>query len=128
MSAANAGYSTGYGNYSSTTRGPYGSYRTTGTVSATVYNPGQAYAARAAANGQNQAMIDRTVANGQRNLAQLEQSVIKDNTLLPGEWYGGQLHFQKPSRLEGDNGAKTYSISIRVGSDTHQINAVQSFN
>lgn len=25
-------------------------------------------------------------------MAALEQSVIKDNTLMLGEWYGGQLH------------------------------------
>ncbi|WP_407179547.1 hypothetical protein [Bradyrhizobium sp. STM 3562] len=37
-------------------------------------------------------MIAATVETGQRNMAVLEQSVIKDNTLMPGEWYGGQLH------------------------------------
>jgi hypothetical protein len=27
--------------------------------------------------------------------------VIKDNTLLPGEWYGGQLHLAAPTDQDG---------------------------
>ncbi len=126
MSASNAGYSTGYGNFNSTTTSPYGTFNTTGTVTTRVYDPGKAYLARAAADAKNQAMFDRTVATGRQKLAQLEGTVIKDNTLLPGEWYGGQLHFKKPSKFEGDSGVKTYSISIRVGSDVHHIKIIQS--
>lgn len=126
MAAANAGRSTSYGNVYSTTTSPYGTFNTTSTVTATIYDPGKAYLAQAAANTQNQAMFDQTLAAGQRNLAQLEGTVIKDNTLLPGEWYGGQLHFKKPSKFEGDSGVKTYSISIRVGSDVHYIKIIQS--
>jgi hypothetical protein len=40
-------------------------------------------------------MFAATVETGQRNMATLEQSVIKDNTLMPGEWYGGQLHLRR---------------------------------
>jgi hypothetical protein len=32
-------------------------------------------------------MIGTAIETGQRNMAVLEQAVIKDNTLLPGEWY-----------------------------------------
>jgi hypothetical protein len=35
----------------------------------------------------------------------LEQSVIKDNTLMPGEWYDGQLHLAPPTDQAG--GQKT---------------------
>jgi hypothetical protein len=31
-------------------------------------------------------MVAATVETGQRNMATLEQAVIKDNTLMPGEW------------------------------------------
>ena len=41
-------------------------------------------------------MISTTVEAGQRNMVVLEQSVIKDNTLMPGEWYGGQLTWRHP--------------------------------
>ena len=49
--------------------------------------------------------------------------VIKDNTLLPGEWYGGQLHLQP---LVADEGrAKTYQIAVQVGGDRHEIDIAQ---
>jgi hypothetical protein len=55
-------------------------------------------------------------------LANLEHSVIKDDTLMPGEWYGGTLNIQP---LVSQNGRKTYTISIMVGSDRHEITIVQ---
>jgi hypothetical protein len=72
---------------------------------------------------QNEATFAATVENGQRNMAALEQSVIKDNTLMPGEWYGGQLHLAPPTDQGG--GPKTYSITIKVGSDLHVIEVAQ---
>ena len=68
-------------------------------------------------------MIDSAVETGQRNLAVLEQAAIKDNTLLPGEWYGGQLQFDAPVGQTGE--AKTYRISVAFGSDVHEIDVVQ---
>jgi hypothetical protein len=53
-------------------------------------------------------MIASTIQQGQLNLATLERAVIKDNTLMPGEWYGGQLHLQPPES-GSSNAAKTYS-------------------
>jgi hypothetical protein len=55
-------------------------------------------------------------------MAMLERAVIKDNTLMPGEWYGGQLHIQP---LISDAGMKLYSISLQVGSDIHEISIMQ---
>ena len=68
-------------------------------------------------------MFAATVETGQRNMAALEQSVIKDNTLMPGEWYGGQLHLAPPTDQGG--GPKIYSIVIKVGSDLHIIEVAQ---
>ena len=56
-------------------------------------------------------------------MAMLERGVIKDNTLMPGEWYGGQLHIQP--LVSDDGSAKTYSIAVLVGSDRHEITIVQ---
>jgi hypothetical protein len=41
----------------------------------------------------------------------LEASAIKDNTLMPGEVYGGKLHIDRPA----SNSGKAYSITIHVG-------------
>jgi hypothetical protein len=68
-------------------------------------------------------MISATIERGQQNMAMLERAVIKDNTLMPGEWYGGQLHL---SPLVSDTGPmKTYSIAVLVGTDRHEITIVQ---
>jgi hypothetical protein len=109
----------GYGNYSSTTVGPRGNYQTTGTF----YSPTAAAIAQNNAAVQNEAMFAVTIERGQQNMAQLERSVIKDNTLMPGEWYGGQLHLAPPTDQGG--GPKTYSIVITVGADRHVIEVAQ---
>jgi hypothetical protein len=72
---------------------------------------------------QNEAMFAATIERGQQNMAQLEESVIKDNTLMPGEWYGGQLHLAPPTDQSGAQ--KVYSIVIVVGRDRHVIEVAQ---
>ena len=68
-------------------------------------------------------MFAATIENGQRNMAALEQTVIKDNTLMPGEWYGGQLHIAPPTDQAG--GQKSYTIVITVGQDRHVVDINQ---
>ena len=113
-SAANAGY---YNN-TATVYGPNG----VRTVNVSGYDPTAAAIAQNRAAAQNQAMIANTIETGQRNMAILEKTIIKDDTLLPGEWYGGQLVFDPP---QGD-GPKNYTLSIQIGGDVHQIYVVQS--
>jgi hypothetical protein len=108
----------GYYNANSTVYTPRGSYQ----VHTTGYSPTAAAIAQSNANAQNSAMISNTIETGQRNLAVLEQAVIKDNTLMPGEWYGGQLHI---APLVSADGNKTYTISVLVGSERHEIHASQ---
>jgi hypothetical protein len=114
MSAASAGdyNATGY------MSGPNG----VSTVNIHGYDPTAAAIAQNRAAAQNEAMISSAVETGQRNLVNLEHAVIKDNTLLPGEWYVGQLQFEAPN----GSTSKNYSITVQIGSDTHQINIVQA--
>jgi hypothetical protein len=114
-SASRAGY---YNNTStvSTSRGTY-------QVHTTGYSPTANAIAQSNAAVQNEAMISGIVEQGQKNMAGLEQGVIKDNTLLPGEWYGGQLHLQ-PLAREGE-GTKQYSIALLVGNERHEIDISQ---
>jgi hypothetical protein len=100
-----------------------GSYTTPSGGTGTFYSPTAAAIAQNNAAVQNEAMFAATVETGQRNMATLEQSVIKDNTLLPGEWYGGQLHIAPPTDQAG--GQKTYTIVITVGADRHVIDVAQ---
>ncbi|MGY4402827.1 hypothetical protein [Bradyrhizobium sp. USDA 3315] len=112
------------GNAYSASQAGYGHYTTPGGRTGTFYSPTAAAIARGNATAQNEAMIATTIEAGQRNMAVLEQSVIKDNTLLPGEWYGGQLHLAPPATPDG-GGPKTYTIVITVGPDRHVIDISQ---
>ena len=91
----------GAANAYSASRAGYGSYTTPGGRTGTFYSPTAAVIAQNNAAIQNEAMFAATVETGQRNMAALEQSVIKDNTLMPGEWYGGQLHIAPPTDQAG---------------------------
>ena len=122
VAAAGNSYSAsraGYYNSSSTVYTPRGAYQ----VQTAGYSPTAAAIAQSNAGAQNAEMISATIERGQANMATLERSVIKDNTLMPGEWYGGQLHLAP--LVAGDSPAKTYSISITVGPDRHDITVVQ---
>ena len=113
----------GAANAYSASQAGYGSYTTPSGRTGTFYSPTANVIAQNNAAYQNEAMIAATVENGQRNMAVLEQSVIKDNTLIPGEWYGGQLHVAPPTDQGG--GAKTYTIVITVGTERHVIDVSQ---
>jgi len=114
-SAAHAGYY----NASSTVYTPRGVYN----VETTGYSPAAAAIAQQNASAENAAMISATIERGQANLANLERTVIKDDTLMPGEWYGGALHIAP--LVSSDSGPKAYTISVQVGSDRHELNVVQ---
>jgi SOS response associated peptidase (SRAP) len=45
----------------------------------------------------NQVMIASTIESGPQRMAALEQTVIKDITVVPEGWYGGQLHLPPPA-------------------------------
>ena len=107
----------------SASRAGYGSYTTPSGRSGTFYSPTAAAIAQNNAAYQNEAMVSTIVETGQRNMAALEQSVIKDNTLMPGEWYGGQLHLAPPSSEV--SAQKTYTIVITVGTERHVIDVAQ---
>jgi hypothetical protein len=107
----------------SASRAGYGSYTTPSGRSGTFYSPTAAAIAQNNAAYQNEAMFATIVESGQRNMGVLEQSVIKDNTLMPGEWYGGQLHLAPPTSEVSAH--KTYTIVITVGTERHVIDVAQ---
>lgn len=115
----------GAANAYSASRAGYGTYTTPRGGHGTFYSPTAAAIAQNNAAAQNEAMIAATVERGQQTMAQLEQSVIKDNTLMPGEWYGGQLHLSPPTTPPSGN-QKAYSIVLQVGADRHVIEVAQA--
>jgi len=112
------------GNAYSASHAGYGHYTTPSGRTGTFYSPTASVIAQNNAAYQNEAMIATTIETGQRNMAMLEQAVIKDNTLMPGEWYGGQLHLAPPTDQGG--AAKAYTIVITVGTERHVIDVSQA--
>jgi len=86
------------------------------------YSPAAAAIAQSNASAQNAELVSATIERGQANMATLERAVIKDNTLMPGEWYGGQLHI---APLVSQDGPKIYTLSVSIGSDRHEIRIAQ---
>jgi len=118
---AMAASQSGYCSSNSTVYTPQGTYN----VHTTGFSPTANAIAQSRAAAQNEAMIASTIEQGQQNLAMLERAVIKDNTLLPGEWYGGQLHLQ-PLASDSSADGRTYTIAMVVGADRHEIDIVQA--
>lgn len=114
--ASDAGYRT----KTTTVNAPTGSY----SYQTTSYKPSVALAAGRRSARQDERLINAAIKQGQGNLKKLEKQVLKDNTLLPGEWYGGTLQLQ-PLSGDASGGPKTYSIALRVGPDEHRIDIVQ---
>jgi hypothetical protein len=122
LAAAGNSYSAsqaGYYRSHSTVYTPRGSYN----VTTTGYSPAAAAIAQSNANAANAELIDATIARGQANMANLERGVIKDDTLMPSEWYGGQVHIQ-PLISEG-GATKYYKLAVLVGSERHEIQIAQ---
>ena len=113
----------GAANAYSASQAGHGTYTTPSGRTGTFYSPTAAVIAQNNAAVQNEAMFAATIETGQRNMAALEQTVIKDNTLMPGEWYGGQLHIAPPTDQAG--GQKSYTIVITVGTDRHLVDIAQ---
>jgi hypothetical protein len=109
-----------YRTKTTTVHSPTGSY----SYRTATYSPSRAAAAHNRAMRQNVRLIDAAIKDGQGNLAALEREVIKDNTLMPGEWSGGTLHIAPPADAGGAS-PKRYSIALTVGPDRHEIDVVQ---
>lgn len=79
------------------------------------------------AEAQNAAWASQAAAAGQQNLAALEQLAIKDDTVMPGETYGGKLSIEGPAGSDA-NTTKLYTLVLMVGPDRHEIQVSQGPN
>jgi hypothetical protein len=85
------------------------------------YSAGNSYWRQAHASEKNAQMANDVSAAHARNMASLE-GVLKSNTLMPGQSYGGLVTLSPP---ESEEGGKQYVIRVKVGPDRHEIVAVQ---
>jgi hypothetical protein len=90
-------------------------------VSANSLSAGNSYWRQAHATDKNAEMTNDVSATHARNMAALE-SVLKSNTLMPGQSYEGLVTLSPP---ESEESGKQYVIRIKIGPDRHEIVAVQ---
>ena len=69
----------------------------------------------------NSIMVGGTILEGIERLNELEETVLKDGRLMPGQWHGGQVHIERP----GAEGRRTYTLAVMVGTDRHEFDIVQ---
>lgn len=113
MSAANAGYVTTTGSFNG--YGPNGG--TYGSYSSTTYDPLRAQLAQQAANSETAADLAMLRGQGEQNMAALQQTILKDNTVMPGEWFGGSVVLEPPQKTSG--GPVNYTLSVEFAGEQH---------
>ncbi len=115
MEAANAGQSYNSGTYNS-----YGGYgnNTYGSYSGYSYDPYAAQAAQSAAQAQTDADFARIKASGEQNMAELQRTILKMQTVAPGQWYGGTIVVQMP---DPNDTAIPVTVRVNVGSEAHEF-------
>lgn len=119
MSAANAGQVNTTGTVQ--TYGPYGpSY---GTFTASTRDPVRAQIAQDAAAAETRADFAAIREQGERNLVALQRTILKDNTVLAGEWIGGTIVLAQPEFPDGKNAS--YLIRIGFGGEVHEFQVSQ---
>lgn len=57
---------------------------------------------------------------GELNVAALENNMLMDNTILPGESYGGAFVFDA-AKVAKLSDPKQYTINFKIGADVHKI-------
>jgi hypothetical protein len=121
-SAANAGYSNTYGTYSGSTYSNYGtSTQTFGTYAGTTYNYAAAQAAQNAAQARANANIGQLNEQARTNLNALA-SMLKKETIFPGELRGGIVRVQMPNVTDSPT---DFSVNISIDGEMHAFRFVQ---
>jgi hypothetical protein len=89
-----------------------------------INNPWTAAATGAAIGATAGNAAGHIAVGAQIDIAALETTMLKDNTLLPGEGYGGVFIIQPPAYSSSAD-EKSYQITFRVGGDVHVFSAEQ---
>jgi len=122
VNTANAGYTNTTGTYYVSTSPGYGP-STFGTYSATTYDYVAAQAAQNAARAESEARHARVLAEGEAQLRTLETTLLKKQTVFPGEWYGG--HIKVEMRPVGD-AASIIVLKVNLDGEVHTFRFKQA--
>jgi hypothetical protein len=127
MSAASSGYYSGYGTYSGSTFGTFGSTpysaMTTGTVSVSGYDYGRAQAAQSMANAQNQATFARMAEQNAANMKSLK-SYMRTTTVDPQQILGGSIMFELPKAARDSKSDVPMAFTVTVNGEEHRFDVL----
>lgn len=59
----------------------------------------------------------------QYQLNHLQASILKDHTVMPGEWHGGVVVVEAPEK--GQNGAAEYTVTLQFDGEEHAFTVSQ---
>ena len=119
-SAANSGYQTTTGTYSSTIYGGYGgSYNFYGNYTSTAYDYAAVQAAQAQVKANNRARINGIVDASNAQLARLRATILKPTTMNRGMTYGGIISVSAPALKEGE--VQRIDVTVRLAKDIHRF-------
>ena len=123
MAAANSGYSYQSGMYSGNYYGNiYGSGMNSysgnfvGSYSGYTYDPAKAQMAQDIADIKNQQLMQSVMQNSQSAMYELSNTILKENTVLPGSICGGQIEMDSPSVSDETS---YMEILVTTGGESH---------
>jgi hypothetical protein len=127
MSAASSGYYSASGTYSGSTYGTFGStpYRSSssGTVSISGYDYGQAQAAQSRANAQNSASFARLAEENAANMGAL-QAYMRTTTVDPEQMFGGSVIFELPKAAQRSKVDVPMIFIVTTNGEEHRFEAL----
>lgn len=119
INAANAGYSHTYGTYSGSAYGSNGtSAHGYGSYSSTTYNPAVAQAAMNDAQANTAANFALLAEQGQAQLSNLRTTILKKETIFPGDWHGGVVEVALPTVADAPQEIR---LDVNVGGEPHEF-------
>lgn len=94
-----------------------------GVYSSRTYSPPLAQATAIASTQRTVSDMTEIEGLAQVKLTELQATIIKDHTVMPGEWHGGVIVVAQPERPEG--GAAVYRIRIVFDGEEHSFTVSQ---
>lgn len=127
MSAANAGYYSGYGSYSGSTYGSFGATPfnsvSSGTVTVSGYDYGRAQAAQSIANAQNQETFARMADQNAADMKALK-AYMRTTTVDPRQMFGGSVNFELPKAALESKADVPVTFVVTVNGEDHKFAAL----
>jgi hypothetical protein len=93
-----------------------------GGVSGAIAASNAGYAKQSMVASRTAADFEAIKAQGEANLDNLQAVILKDHTVMPGEWYGGTVMLQS---LNTPESGLSYAVAVSFGGEEHRFSVSQ---